>query len=585
MPGGWTGNPTETIFVDSEIVHGGRASVRINRNADSAGNFTAISKVFDIDIYGKTLELRGFLRTKDVNGTAGLWLREDGDQPNLAFDNMQSRGLKGTTEWTEYSIKLPVVVDATKLIFGVLLSGTGTVWADDLQLLVDRKPVWEAPERVVPKTILDSDHEFDGGSGIKLKELTALQIENLATLGKVWGFLKYHHPLITTGQRHFDYDLFRILPAVLSSPDRNAANSALLRWIDGLGAVTPCKSCVTLSDSDLYMRPQLDWISDQTLLGKDLSTRLRYIYANRRDSTKQFYVSQAPGVGNPVFEHERAYGNISLPDAGFQLLSLYRFWNIIEYWYPYRDVLGEDWDKVLREFIPRIALAETSPSYQRELMALIARVHDTHANLWSSLQQRPPTGDCILPFSARFIENQPVITEYLGVAASDPAPERGDIITSIDGTPVSKLIEGWAQYYAASNEPTRLRDIARGMTRGACAASAIGIRRADKDLELKLTRAPAKSLTPERLSHDLPGDTFRLLSKDVAYLKLSSVKAADVKRYIDGAAGTKGLIIDIRNYPSEFVVFALGSLLVNAKTDFVRFTIGDLSNPGAFHWG
>jgi len=63
------------------------------------------------------------------------------------------------------------------------------------------------------------------------------------------------------------------------------------------------------------------------------------------------------------------------------------------------------------------------------------------------------------------------------------------------------------------------------------------------------------------------------------------VKAADVKRYIDGAAGTKGLIIDIRNYPSEFVVFALGSLLVNAKTDFVRFTIGDLSNPGAFHWG
>jgi len=45
------------------------------------------------------------------------------------------------------------------------------------------------------------------------------------------------------------------------------------------------------------------------------------------------------------------------------------------------------------------------------------------------------------------------------------------------------------------------------------------------------------------------------------------------------------LIIDIRNYPSEFMVFALGSLLVDHKTDFVRFTHGDLSNPGAFHWG
>src|SRR6202034_3407068 len=47
---------------------------------------------------------------------------------------------------------------------------------------------------------------------------------------------------------------------------------------------------------------------------------------------------------------------------------------------------------------------------------------------------------------------------------------------------------------------------------------------------------------------------------------------------------TKGLIIDIRNYPSEFMVFALGSLLVEKPTEFVRFTTGDLSNPGAFHW-
>jgi C-terminal processing protease CtpA/Prc len=70
----------------------------------------------------------------------------------------------------------------------------------------------------------------------------------------------------------------------------------------------------------------------------------------------------------------------------------------------------------------------------------------------------------------------------------------------------------------------------------------------------------------------------------IGYLKLSSVKVADVKKYIDSAAGTKGLIIDIRNYPSEFVVFALGALLVDHPTEFVRFTNGDLSNPGAFHW-
>jgi C-terminal processing protease CtpA/Prc len=45
------------------------------------------------------------------------------------------------------------------------------------------------------------------------------------------------------------------------------------------------------------------------------------------------------------------------------------------------------------------------------------------------------------------------------------------------------------------------------------------------------------------------------------------------------------MIVDIRNYPSEFVVFALGSHFVEKPTPFVKFTVGDLSNPGAFHWG
>jgi hypothetical protein len=37
-----------------------------------------------------------------------------------------------------------------------------------------------------------------------------------------------------------------------------------------------------------------------------------------------------------------------------------------------------------------------------------------------------------------------------------------------------------------------------------------------------------------------------LLSPEVAYLKLSSVKIADAATYINKASGTKGLVIDIR---------------------------------------
>ena len=286
-----------------------------------------------------------------------------------------------------------------------------------------------------------------------MRELTKAQIENLATLGKVWGFLKYHHPRITSGERHMDYELFRILPAILAAPDRASANGALYNWIQRLGSIEPCQHCARLDEHDLHLRPELNWIADEALLGKDVSQSLRLIHGNRL-AGKQFYVSLRAGVQNPSFDNELAYAGVKLPDAGFQILGLYRFWNIIEYWSPYRDVLGEDWGEVMKQFIPRIALAKDADNYLRELMALIAKAHDTHANLWSSLRVRPPVGACQLPVIVRFIENRAVVTGYAAAEAGMATGLKiGDVITSLDGVTVSKLMESWAPYYAASNEP------------------------------------------------------------------------------------------------------------------------------------
>jgi hypothetical protein len=586
MPVGWSGGPPGTIFVDDKLVHGGRWSARIERHSDSAGISSALTKSIPIDFSGTTIELRGFLRTEVVSDFAGLWMREDGETPSLAFDNMQKRQLKGTTDWTEYSITLPVHPEARQLFFGALLAGTGKAWADDLQLLVDNKPIWQAPKVDRPQTALDLDHEFDGGSGIVIGELTPLQIDNLVMLGKVWGFLKYHHPEVVSGRRHWDYDLFRILPAILAAHDRPTANAVLQHWIENLGAVAPCKPCTKLDESDLDFRPDLDWIANEKSLGSDLSASLRSIRDNRLPA-KQFYVSKVANIGNPLFEHELGYANLKFPDAGFQLLALFRFWNIFEYWSPYRDLVGEDWNSVLNEFIPRVALAKTADAYQLEMMALIAKAHDGHANLWSSLEVRPPVGKCQLPVSIRFVENKPVISVVRAADPNNPAElaiKTGDVVTSLDGVPVAKLMENWTPYYAASNDAARLRDIARSMTRGECGESSIHVSRNDQQFNFKIERVLPVSARPGAYTHDLPGPTFRLLSKDVAYLKLSSVKTADAAHYIEQAAGTKGLIIDIRNYPSEFMVFALGSLLVGSETAFVRPTECDLSSPGAFHW-
>ena len=581
LPTGWFGNPTGTVAAESTVVHSGRWAVCLDRTHNPSGTFSVLGTSIPVSFSGTRVELRGFLRTENVSDFAGLWLREDSDSGTLALDNMQSQHLAGTHDWQEYSVTLSLNPDARRLYFGALVSGSGAAWVDGLQLLVDGKPVAQAVPRVADET--ETDHEFDHGSGIQLKELTPLQIENLATLARVWGFLKYHHPAITAGRRRWDYDLFRIMPQILSVRSRQDANALLAAWIDSLGPIDECTACTQLDPIALKLKPDLDWIDDSKSLGVALSRRLQTVYRNRVKD-QQYYVALVPGVGNPVFKHESEYAGLKFPDAGFQLLGLFRLWNMVEYWAPYRDVVGEDWSGVLSEFIPRVGLAADHDAYGRAMLATIAQIHDTHANLWNALNLRPPTGACRLPVNLRFIEDRAIVAGFSSDSdEKTTALKPGDELVDIDGVAVSRLVADWSPLYADSNDAARLRDMARNLTNGDCGPVRIAMRRENAMLTMNLVRTqPSEAETP-RLTHDLPGATFRLLSKDVAYLKLSSVKAADVPKYIESAKGTRGLIVDIRNYPSEFIVFALGSLLIHQSTPFVVLTNADLSNPGAFH--
>ena len=44
----------------------------------------------------------------------------------------------------------------------------------------------------------------------------------------------------------------------------------------------------------------------------------------------------------------------------------------------------------------------------------------------------------------------------------------------------------------------------------------------------------------------------------------------------------KGLIIDLRCYPSHFIVFSVGKYLMPEPTEFVKFTFSSLAQPGQF---
>jgi len=99
-PENWAGGPAATLSVDSTVVHSGNLSARIQRDANSDGEFSALSFRLPADRAGDFIELRGWLKSENVDEWFGLWLRLDGNAGIIALDNMQKRNLSGTTEWT-----------------------------------------------------------------------------------------------------------------------------------------------------------------------------------------------------------------------------------------------------------------------------------------------------------------------------------------------------------------------------------------------------------------------------------------------------------------------------------------------------
>src|SRR5581483_1220046 len=95
------------------------------------------------DYRGKRIRFSAEVKSDSVADWAGLWMRVDEGKQVTAFDNMQHRPIKGSTNWNPYTVVLDVSKGATAISFGILLAGPGSVWLSDVKFEVvdDQTPV------------------------------------------------------------------------------------------------------------------------------------------------------------------------------------------------------------------------------------------------------------------------------------------------------------------------------------------------------------------------------------------------------------------------------------------------------------
>jgi C-terminal processing protease CtpA/Prc len=586
LPDGWIvfGSGYD-LKIDETERRSGKYSVSIESPAViPANSFGSTSFTAPANYQGKEIELRGFLKLKDVSGGfAGLFLRIDGESGVLGFDNMQSRGLTGSKDWTEYSIKIPFPEDGTRIVFGALLTGKGQVWVDDFQILIDGKDIAEAKVRQPIEYKAKKDMEFDQGSKISEIKLSAAKTEDLAVLGKVWGFLKYHHPAIAAGEYNWDYELFRILPKILEAKNASERNEILSVWAESLGAFETNSAAIQTAAEKIKLNPDFAWINERSL-GAKLTAQLNKIRSAKRKN-KSYYIEMYAGVGNPKFKNENDYKSMKFPDAGFRLLSLYRYWNIIQYFFPNKHLIEADWNKVLPEFIPKFAGAADELDYKKAALTLIENIHDTHANIWGNDETLNKwRGVNYAPVGVRFIEEKAVVTEIYEQTAADKAGLKiGDVIEAVGGKKVAQIVGEQLEFSPASNRPTKLRDIAGRLLRTNENTLKITYRRGKISKETLAETLPREKILDKlRSQFGKPIAPFKLISPEIAYLYPGSLKQGEISEIIPKITGTKGLVIDLRSYPSDFIVFSLGEFLVPQPKSFVKFSGGSVENPGLF---
>ncbi|RSL35241.1 AraC family transcriptional regulator [Salibacterium salarium] len=133
--------------LDNRIVHSGTYSAYLRSKDEKAWGFATLMQQIKSDRYrGERIRFSAFVKSEDVKGSAGLWMRIDHSSGEvLAFDNMMNRPIKGTNEWNRYSVVLDVPVKSEVIAIGMLLNGHGHIWMDDLcfEIVDETVPVTE----------------------------------------------------------------------------------------------------------------------------------------------------------------------------------------------------------------------------------------------------------------------------------------------------------------------------------------------------------------------------------------------------------------------------------------------------------
>jgi carboxyl-terminal processing protease len=402
------------------------------------------------------------------------------------------------------------------------------------------------------------------------------ETRNIATLCKVWGFLKYYHPEVAKGKIDWDKEFMIRVKTASALKSKEETSKFYLEWIESLGEVKKCRKCDNDIPDSLKKNFDLRFIDDTTLFDDILTKKLKYIQLNRNQD-ENYYAKPNKYSGFPDFSNEKPYIDSIFPSVELRLLGLARYWNCFQYFFPYKYLNGSDWNQVLPEMIPKFKYSVDELAYNFAMLELSAKVKDSHAGFGFDLK-RKCFGDYWAPFKFKIIEEKAVISGFYNdsLCAIDDL-RIGDVITEVNSELISDAIIRNSKFIAASNEPTLRRNYWNVLFNGFSDSLVIKFERDSRMFTKKIKRYSFSEMIKSKKNRVI--DTLKILEGNIGYVNMGVLEDKDVSNVMEKVLKCKAIIFDVRNYPKG-TMYSVMEFLNDKEINFVQFTNPDFKYPG-----
>jgi C-terminal processing protease CtpA/Prc len=244
---------------------------------------------------------------------------------------------------------------------------------------------------------------------------------------------------------------------------------------------------------------------------------------------------------------EKDYSETPYPDRPHRLLALFRLYNVIEYFFPYKDLMDRSWGETLVEFIPRMCDARDATEYALAVSELATRIQDSHVTLASPVlddyfgTHRPAV-------RVDLVEGLTVVTEVAAELAGTGL-HLGDIVVSVDGEEAAARRDRLARYLPASTRGRLDNKIDIQFLLGPRSRPALlEIRDAAGAIRRVSLARTLEGLAPR--SRLRTGPVHTVLASGYGYVDLQRLEAADLEAAVETIQNTPGAIFDLRGYPA-----------------------------------